>query len=56
MDNGIMQTDRFSPGVTRELNWYVYRLIDPRNGETFYVGKRQGDRIFQHGKVRVVGN
>jgi len=30
------------------LKWYVYRLIDPRNGETFYVGKGQGDRVFQH--------
>jgi hypothetical protein len=45
---GIMQRDRFPPGVTGHLKWYVYRLIDPRNGETFYVGKGQGDRIFQH--------
>ena len=45
-----MQRDRFPPGVTGQLNWYVYRLIDPRNGETFYVGKGQGDRIFQHAK------
>ncbi len=28
----------------------MYRLIDPRNGETFYVGKGRGDRIFQHAK------
>ncbi len=27
---------------------YVYRLIDPRNGETFYVGKGRGNRVFQH--------
>ena len=27
-----------------------YRLIDPRNGETFYVGKGQGDRVFVHAK------
>ncbi len=27
---------------------YVYRLIDPRNGETFYVGKGQGNRVFAH--------
>ncbi len=32
------------------MNWYVYRLIDPRNGETFYVGKGRADRIFQHAK------
>jgi hypothetical protein len=45
-----MQRDRFPPGVAAQLKWYVYRLIDPRNGETFYVGKGQGDRIFQHAK------
>ncbi len=27
---------------------YVHRLIDPRNGETFYVGKGQGNRVFAH--------
>ena len=31
-----------------KLDYYVYRLIDPRNGETFYVGKGKGNRIFQH--------
>jgi len=35
-------------GVTEQLKWYVYRLIDPQNGETFYVGKGQGNRIFDH--------
>ena len=29
----------FSEAVCHELGNYVYRLIDPRNGETFYVGK-----------------
>ena len=43
-----MQKDRFPPGVAEHLKWYVYRLIDPRNGETFYVGKGRGDRIFKH--------
>ena len=43
-----MERDSFPPGVAEQLNWYVYRLIDPRNGETFYVGKGRGDRIFQH--------
>jgi hypothetical protein len=50
-ENQIMPRDKFPPGVIAELNWYVYRLIDPRNGETFYVGKGQGDRIFQHVKA-----
>ncbi len=45
-----MQRDRFPPGVAERLKWYVYRLIDPRNGETFYVGKGQGDRVFEHAK------
>src|SRR5665213_701629 len=45
-----MQPDKFPPGVAERLKWYVYRLIDPRNGETFYVGKGKGDRIFQHVK------
>lgn len=30
--------------------YYVYRLIDPRTYETFYVGKGCGDRVFQHTK------
>jgi hypothetical protein len=38
----------FSPEITQSLNYYVYRLIDPRNGETFYVGKGKGNRVFAH--------
>ena len=45
-----MTRDSFPAGVTEQLNWYVYRLIDPRNGETFYVGKGKGNRIFAHAK------
>ena len=26
-------------------------MIDPRNGETFYVGKGKGDRVFAHAKA-----
>ena len=40
----------FSTEVSEQLNYYVYRLIDPRNGETFYVGKGKGNRIFEHVK------
>lgn len=43
----------FPPGVAEKLAWYVYRLIDPRNGETFYVGKGRNDRIFQHAQGAV---
>ncbi len=45
-----MARDEFPQGVAEQLKWYVYRLIDPRNGETFYIGKGQGNRIFQHAK------
>ncbi|MDL2407593.1 hypothetical protein PY650_18370 [Rhizobium calliandrae] len=38
----------FTYEVAEQLRAYVYRLIDPRNGETFYVGKGRGNRVFQH--------
>ena len=40
-----MARDSFPAGVAEQLKWYVYRLIDPRNGETFYVGKGRGNRV-----------
>jgi len=40
--------DSFPPDVVAKLKTYVYRLIDPRNGETFYVGKGKGSRVFSH--------
>jgi len=40
--------DHFSDAVASRLQHYVYRLIDPRNGNTFYVGRGQGDRVFSH--------
>ncbi|MBL8569853.1 MAG: hypothetical protein JNK84_12330 [Phreatobacter sp.] len=39
---------RFTPGVAEKLGFYVYRLIDPRDGATFYVGKGQGERLLAH--------
>ena len=45
-----MGLDRFPNDILEKLHWYVYRLVDPTNGETFYVGKGQGDRVFHHAK------
>lgn len=42
------EAESFPSDVTRKLKTYVYRLIDPRNGETFYIGKGQGNRVFAH--------
>ncbi len=43
----------FPPEVIEKLNFYVYRLIDPRNGETFYVGKGKGNRVFAHARAEL---
>ncbi|RJP41662.1 MAG: hypothetical protein C4547_01395 [Phycisphaerales bacterium] len=46
----------FPAEVVRQLKTYVYRLIDPRNGETFYVGKGKGNRVFAHVRADVGGD
>ena len=38
----------FTSEVIEQLKYYVYRLIDPRNGQTFYVGKGKGNRLYAH--------
>ena len=40
----------FTSEVCAEINYYVYRLVDPRNGKTFYVGKGKNNRVFAHAK------
>lgn len=43
-----MSIDKFSKKTCEELKHYVYGLIDPRNGQVFYIGRGQGNRVFQH--------
>ena len=38
-------TESFTDEVSSRLGHYVYRLIDPRNGKTFYIGMGQGNRV-----------
>ena len=41
-------------GLISNNEYYVYRLVDPRTLQTFYVGKGKGSRVFDH--VRDVKN
>ena len=43
----------FPSEVTNGLKYYVYRLIDPRNAQTIYVGKGKGNRVFDHSNAKV---
>lgn len=46
----MLKENKFSKEVIDELKYYVYKLIDPRNGEVFYVGKGKGNRVFSHAR------
>ena len=40
--------NQFSKETSEALQYYVYRLIDPRGEQTFYPGKCKGNRVFDH--------
>ena len=43
-------TDALNGSSNSSRKYYVYRLVDPRTLQTFYVGKGCGDRALQHVK------
>lgn len=43
-----MCSNSFPNEVIKELKNYVYKLIDPRNGQVFYIGRGKGNRVFEH--------
>lgn len=48
-----MAINSFTPDVQEKIGYYVYRLIDPRDYSTFYVGKGKGNRVFEHAKAAI---
>ena len=41
--------------MTDANKYYVYELIDPRNGDPFYIGKGKGFSVDQHEKEALSG-
>ena len=39
---------KITPDIAAVLKSYVYVYTDPRNGQPFYIGKGQGNRLFSH--------
>lgn len=50
MEHPISEILSVLNGQNQKKKYYVYRLIDPRTLQTFYVGKGSGDRVYQHVK------
>ena len=40
--------EEFPKYMAERIGYYVYILSDPENGEVFYVGKGNGNRVFAH--------
>lgn len=45
-----MAAAEFTKEIWEALGFYVYRLLDPATGETFYVGKGACNRAFDHAR------
>ena len=43
-----VQDSMFDAKTERDINYYVYMLINPNDKKPFYVGKGRGNRVFQH--------
>lgn len=43
-------SDKHTSPLEIAARWYLYELIDPRDGCVFYVGKGSGDRLMRHEK------
>ena len=43
----------FPQATIEALEFYVYRLEDPADGATFYVGKGQSNRAFDHARAAI---
>ena len=50
---GATQADAYRQAYSSKAKrgYYTYMLVDPRDGEAFYVGKGKGNRVSHHAKL-----